>query len=469
MSSSSEQQRLEIHEANKRKYPGRPRARHPLPSEPEKGQTTLFDNIIAARKRRGVVPDIRNIQVPPLIDGSRRHWIGGFNEEAIIKAFQHFPNQEGDHLLETRSSYPRELKLRAIQYHRYTWKKDKNDNISPISIYYAARNLGVTPSLLSKWITTEKLILSARKGSRRSYNTRRCTHPEMEERLYEKFCFFRTVGKRITHRWFTRHAKEIYRKLYPSKVLRSEESPSRWIYLDFKFSNCWFTAFLRRHRISLRCRTKRAQKAPGELREVIQKWCQFTRRNTIRHSDSIAGSSKNESIQNPRIGRFLLSNIANMDQTPLAFEFGSSERTYDHAGNNTVFLKGSKGGWEKRQATLQIMVSADGISRCKPLIMFQGKEGVGSSTRKAEFKKYHSGVDVIFNPKGYCNTKELLKWFKHQYKHSTAESPSENEPRLLTLDSFAAHKSQGRKKLEKESISQCAVREQSELEVLQLR
>ncbi|KAF7880496.1 uncharacterized protein EAF02_007342 [Botrytis sinoallii] len=339
----SEQLRFEIHEANKRKYSGRPRSRHPLQSKPELGQTTLFETLNGTRVRRGAKPNIRNIQVPPLINGMRRHWIDGSNEQAIVKSFEHFRNQEGDHSLQARSSYPREFKLRAIQYHRYTWRRDKNDLSSPISIYYAAGKLGITPSLLSRWITNENSILSARKGSRRSYNNKR---------------------------------------------------------------------------------------SPEELREVIQRWCQFNRRNTIRNIDSDAGKPQNESEENPRIGRFLLSNITNMDQTPLAFEFGSSERTYDHTGNNTVLLKGGKGGWDKRQATLQILVSADGVPRCKPLLMFKGAEGAGSSS---------------------------------------PESASDREPRLLTLDSFAAHKGQGRKKIEKESPSQRQIREQADLEVLRLR
>lgn len=143
-----------------------------------------------------------------------------------------------------------------------------------------------------------------------------------------------------------------------------------------------------------------------------------------------------------------------MDQTLLGFEFGSSERTYDHTGNKTALLKGGKGGWENWQATLHNLVFADGVPRCKPLLIFKGAEGVGPSTRRAEARKYHKGVDVIFNPKGYCNTKELLNWFKTQCKHSTAESALEQEPRLLTLDAFATHKGQGRKKIEKESLSQ---------------
>jgi hypothetical protein len=61
----------------------------------------------------------------------------------------------------------------------------------------------------------------------------------------------------------------------------------------------------------------------------------------------------------PVVGRFKLSEIANMDQTPLAFDFIGS-RTYESTGAKTVFQKESRSGWDKRQCTLQLAVFADG-------------------------------------------------------------------------------------------------------------
>ena len=57
------------------------------------------------------------------------------------------------------------------------------------------------------------------------------------------------------------------------------------------------------------------------------------------------------------VGRFKLSEIYNMDQTPLAFEFLDG-RTYNSKGAKTVWLKEGKSGHNKRQATLQITVCA---------------------------------------------------------------------------------------------------------------
>jgi hypothetical protein len=49
----------------------------------------------------------------------------------------------------------------------------------------------------------------------------------------------------------------------------------------------------------------------------------------------------------PVIGRIKLSEIANMDQSPLPFEFLKG-RTYAKKGEKTVRLKGGKSGHDKR-------------------------------------------------------------------------------------------------------------------------
>jgi hypothetical protein len=73
-----------------------------------------------------------------------------------------------------------------------------------------------------------------------------------------------------------------------------------------------------------------------------------------------------------------------------------------------VSLKRARSGWEKRQCTLQLIVFADGIARAKPLLMFHGQENSKDWRRGAEKKKYHTGVVVIFNPKAYANTSNLI-------------------------------------------------------------
>lgn len=107
------------------------------------------------------------------------------------------------------------------------------------------------------------------------------------------------------------------------------------------------------------------------------------------------------------VGRFKLSQITNMDQSPLPFEHLKG-RTYEKKGNKTVRLRGGKNGQDKRQCTLQIAVFADGVMRIKPLLMFKGKTHSKDSRRCAEYKKYHPSVVVIFNEKAWANTSNLI-------------------------------------------------------------
>lgn len=117
--------------------------------------------------------------------------------------------------------------------------------------------------------------------------------------------------------------------------------------------------FKRRWEVSYRAKTKQATKTPAESRPLIEQWLLFNRRNTQVRSGKTP----------LHISRYFLSNIYNMDQTPLPFEFLDG-KTYDFKGSKTVWVKAIRSGWLKRQATHMITVCVDGIRRCDPLIIF---------------------------------------------------------------------------------------------------
>ncbi len=192
-----------------------------------------------------------------------------------------------------------------------------------------------------------------------------------------------------------RHTKKIYEELYPSRVITY--LTRKKTYLEFRFSSRWYNGFRRRYSISLRCGTKRAQKSPEELEPVLYNWIQYNRRMLV----VIEGKSIISIPRSPEVlvvGRIKLLEICNMDQSPLLFEFLKG-RTYTRKGDRTVRLKEGKSGHDKRQCTLQIAVFADRVLRCKPLLMFKGKPGKGDARRRAEYKKYHLSIVVIFNEK----------------------------------------------------------------------
>lgn len=66
-----------------------------------------------------------------------------------------------------------------------------------------------------------------------------------------------------------------------------------------------------------------------------------------------------------------------------------------------------------------IYVSADGINRCKPLLIFKGKDGAKNSRIKKEISQYHTGVSVQWNDTAWSNTTVMTRWLKNQYKYAT--------------------------------------------------
>ena len=97
-----------------------------------------------------------------------------------------------------------------------------------------------------------------------------------------------------------------------------------------------------------------------------------------------------------------------MDQTSLQFEF-LDNKCCDAKGAKTVWVKTQRSGWDKRQATLMVYMSADGVNRCKPLLIFHGKDIPKNKEIQAEMKKYDSGVVVIWNEQAWCNVTVMIQ------------------------------------------------------------
>jgi hypothetical protein len=109
----------------------------------------------------------------------------------------------------------------------------------------------------------------------------------------------------------------------------------------------------------------------------------------------------------PIIGRIKLSEIYNIDQSPLLFKFLKG-RTYAKKGEKTIRLKGGKSRHNKRIYTLQIAIFADDMPRYKPLLMFKGMPKSKDHRRYTEAQRYNPSVIIIFNKNTYTNTSNLI-------------------------------------------------------------
>jgi transposase-like protein len=274
-----------------------------------------------------------------------------------------------------RRSYTREQKLAAVGY-ATTKRIYQKGEMVPISHKQSCRDLGVQPVQLRKWKKDVDKIHSLHKGSRKGKVSHPAQFPDMEDRLHALILEKRRLSRQVGENWIRRHARLEFESLWPERVTIVE---NRKVFASMVFSNGWFSAFLKRKHISLRVSTKRAQAVPGDYKDKITSWLQFNRRAQARFN-------------------FELSEIANMDQTPISFEFLGG-RTYNTTGVRTVFVKQTGSGWDQRQATLQILVHADGIQRCKPLLIFHGKnedhrQKPVSGPLRHEYRLYDSRVEV---------------------------------------------------------------------------
>ena len=88
---------------------------------------------------------------------------------------------------------------------------------------------------------------------------------------------------------------------------------------SFKASNGWAQKFMRRHGLAIRQKTKIAQKLPEDLEEKLNAFHRFV-------------------INLRKENNFELSQIGNMDETPMCFDLPST-RTIDCKGSHTVQIR----------------------------------------------------------------------------------------------------------------------------------
>lgn len=301
-----------------------------------------------------------------------------------------------------RRSYTSKKKVEVLSYwatpsipEEYNPTTKRVPSLLEVSVYFG----GIPPSCISSWRRDETQILAGvRERDRQVKRSCKGHWPEMEKRLFNMFLIQRTDGQIVRRGWFRNTGKSLFIECYPN---RTEE--------EFLFSHGWFMRFLTRYHITIRFTTNRAQKIPQDYLTPIINFFRFNRRNAQVRLPPINSNASNYPLDpNTEFGRYTLSRIANMDQTPAPFEYLSGQ-TYALKGCRTVWAKAEKSGWDKRQATIQLTVLADG-TMLKPWILYRGKGQLPDS----ELKQYDTRVTVKFNEEGYANEDIILQWIDQQ-------------------------------------------------------
>ena len=300
---------------------------------------------------------------------------------------------------------------------------EKEQQMVVISHKQPCRHLVLQPIILRRWKKDPDKICTLHKGQRKAKLTHPYNIPAMEDRLYTLILEKRKIGRGIGENWIRPNARIEFEKLWPHNVTIVNRKK---VFNGMAFPDAKLTGFLKRKSLSLRQATKKAQVVPEDYKEKIVNWLQFNRRAQAKFN-------------------FELSEIANMHQTLIAFEF-LDNKTYDTNGVKTVFVKQTGSGWDRPQVTLQILVHADGIQTCKPLLIFHGKnqdyrQKPKWSSLYQEYNLYDSRVEVMFNPKAWSNAELMVEWIKHLYTPTNypffPRNSTKRPPPLLTLDVFA--------------------------------
>jgi hypothetical protein len=158
---------------------------------------------------------------------------------------------------------------------------------------------------------------------------RKAYFPKAETKLYNWVIEQRKKALAVTFMTVRLQMFEILRE--PDMVAQYGE-----LVHDFIGTFRWLTAFMKRHNLALRRRTKISQKLPEQLKESLQQFCRFIIRLRIKNSIEPC-------------------NIFNMDETPVWFDMAGNF-TINQKGENTVHIRGT--GNENNRFTVVLTCAA---------------------------------------------------------------------------------------------------------------
>ena len=192
--------------------------------------------------------------------------------------------------------------------------------------------------------------------------------------------------------------------------------------------------------------TKKATKLPEEYVSFVNKFLRFIKRiSQLPDNKKEPFRPTIHNLTSTPKRRFPTSNILNLDETPIPFEFNSGY-TYEETGARSVIAKSERSGWEKRQATLILYIWADGIQRLKPKLIFHGTAGPMGKIYTQESHLYSPDITVEFNKTAYNNEALFNQWMDEEY----ASAIIGMEEVLLVMDVATFHKTDAIKKRLKE-------------------
>ncbi|XP_014675269.1 PREDICTED: jerky protein homolog-like [Priapulus caudatus] len=228
-------------------------------------------------------------------------------------------------------------------------------------------------------------------------------YPLAAQRLMVEFKLRRANGCKVSKLWLKQKMKANIELCY------GKEEAAK-----FRGSSNWFQRFKKRHNISFRHRSNKKQNSADDGRETIQRFHRNLRKAVK------SRRRRSSSTLDAKYGRWSPENRYNIDQVPLPFVV-DQDKTYDVTGNKQVWVSQPSTGLDKRQATLQLCIRAEGEQRVKPAIVFRGKGNVSSAVRA----EYDRDVDVYFQRCAWMDSEINMQWVSGTLLPGVGNSPNE--------------------------------------------
>lgn len=254
----------------------------------------------------------------------------------------------------------------------------------------AAREFGINEKLVRDWKKNE-LLISKMPKSKCALRTGKVQWPELENAVEDWVTANRQNGYIISRNSI---------RLFALKWSKSNYEENT----DFKATIGWCDRFMKRKNLVLRQRTKIAQKLPEDYNDKLINFQRFV-------------------INLRKKYEYPLSQIGNMDETPVYFDMPSN-KTVDVKGRKTIFTRST--GHEKTRFTVVLTCLANG-EKLKPMVIFK---------RKTLPKiKFPDGIFVHVHENGWMDEEGVRLWLNNIWD----KRPDNQERSLLVWDMFRSH------------------------------
>ncbi|CAI7777965.1 unnamed protein product [Closterium sp. NIES-54] len=206
-----------------------------------------------------------------------------------------------------------------------------------VSVRALARESGIHRKCLTKWKRTTEFLKDVHSARKRMHGRGQASwYRPMELKVYEKLLEWRRKGTAVSVGRLQEWSREFMKLLYPDK---------KW-----KGSQRWSERFRRRWNLSVRMKTRAAQKTAAHVAEQCKSFWQFVR-----------AKRRERGIDNAW--------IINADQTPLWLEMPATT-TVEETGVCSVPIRSA--GYQKQRVTVMLECTADG-RKLKPWVFFKRK------------------------------------------------------------------------------------------------